>query len=109
MKAVIDQQLPPALAAWLRDQSVDAIHVRDLDMSQAPDAVIVAWAEENDAVVISRDDDFIRLVRASPVARLVWVRLGNCTNASLLEAFRTAWPQIRSRIEAGERLVELRG
>lgn len=109
MRAVVDQQLPPALAVWLRDQGVEAVHVRDLDMGRATDTEILNWAEQNDAVVISRDDDFIRLVRASPVARLVWTRLGNCTNTALLEAVGAAWPQIAEQLAAGERMVELRG
>lgn len=34
----IDAQLPPVLAGWLRDEyGVNAVHVKDLDLTRAPD------------------------------------------------------------------------
>ena len=46
-------------------------------------------------------------VRAGEVA-VVWVRVGNCTNAALLRWFSPLWPEIRRRLEAGEQLIEVR-
>jgi predicted nuclease of predicted toxin-antitoxin system len=109
VKVIIDQQLPPALAAWLRNQGLDAAHVRDVNLSRAPDREILAWAERDQAVIVSRDEDFVHMIRESADARLVWVRLGNCANADLIAAVGKAWPEIASRLAAGERLVELRG
>ncbi len=76
-------------------------------MSAAPDAAIWAEAARDDAVVLSRDEDFVGLTRAGS-ARLVWIRIGNCANATLLAAVEANWPAIRRRLEDGERLVELR-
>lgn len=109
MKFLVDQQLPPALAAWLRDQAADATHVRDIGLSRATDSDILTWAIHTDAVIVSRDEDFVRLVHTSLDARLVWIRLGNCTNTALIEAVSKSWAEIAKRLEAGERLVELRG
>jgi len=68
-----------------------------------------AWANRHDAVIVSRDKDFVRLIRHEGAARLIWVRLGNCANSALIEAIANAWPEIQARLRFGERLVELRG
>lgn len=108
MRFLIDQQLPPALAEWLVSLGYDAIHVRALGLSAASDGDIWAEACRDNAVVISRDEDFVRLTRHPGGARLVWVRLGNCSNSALLEAIGAAWSEIMSRLCNGEGLVELR-
>ena len=109
MRLIVDQQLPPVLADWLQRQGLDAVHVRDLGLKAAPDAAIWTEAQRDNAVVISRDEDFVALAGRSGGARVVWIRLGNCTNAALLAAVETNWPAIATRLTAGERLVELRG
>jgi len=107
VRIIVDQQLPPVLAGWFRDQGMDAVHVRDLGLSAAPDEAIRVEAARDDAVILSRDEDFVGLTRAGG-ARLVWIRLGNCSNATLLAMIEANWPTILTRLEDGERLVELR-
>lgn len=108
MRLIVDQQLPPVLAGWFRDQGLDAAHVRELGLSDAPDTAIWAEAARDDAVVISRDEDFLTLWHGRGGARLVWVRLGNCANATLLATIQTHWPAISQRLSDGDRLIELR-
>ncbi len=107
MKIIVDHQLPPLLAEWFRAQGLDAVHVRELGMSAAPDSDIWAEASRDNAVVISRDEDFVARVRSGG-ARLVWIRIGNCTNPTLLAAIEENWPAIQDKLQGGERLVELR-
>lgn len=108
MRLIVDQQLPPILAAWFRDQGVDAIHVRDLGLTAAADTAIWAEAMRDDAVVVSRDEDFVNLLRDRGGARLVWMRVGNCTNPILLATVQANWPAIEQRLADGDRLIELR-
>ena len=108
MRLIIDQQLPPILAAWFRDQDVDAFHVRELDLTGAADLAIWADAMRDDAVVVSRDEDFVKLLRDRGGARLVWIRVGNCTNMTLLAMIEANWPAIERRLSDGDRLIELR-
>ena len=108
MRLIVDQQLPPLLADWFRDQGVDAFHVRDLGLTGAADTAIWTEAMRDDAVVVSRDEDFVRLLRDRAGARLVWIRVGNCTNAALLAMIETNWLAIRQRLADGDRLIELR-
>ncbi len=108
MRFLIDQQLPPVLAEHLRSGGHDAVHVRDLDLSTAPDGAIWQEAQRDDAVIVSRDADFVPRVQNPGGARLIWVRVGNCTNAELLAAFARSWSEVQSRLGNGERLVEIR-
>lgn len=109
MRLIVDQQLPPVLADWLRQQGQQAVHVRDLGLASASDSAIWTEAQRDRAVVISRDEDFVALARRVGGARVVWVRLGNCTNTTLLAAIESTWPAIVARLASGETLVELAG
>jgi predicted nuclease of predicted toxin-antitoxin system len=104
----IDAQLPPVLAAWLTAWGTAARHVADLGMLAAPDATIFAAARSVGAVVVTKDEDFVRLLEehgAPP--QVVWVTVGNVRNARLRELVQRHWPSIREQVEAGEALVEL--
>jgi len=108
LKFVVDQQLPPVLADWLRRQGHDAVHTRDVHRSDAADVEIWDWACENGRVVVSKDEDFVTLHSARGVGRLVWVRLGNCDNTTLLARVEAMWPAIVERLLLGDDFVQLR-
>jgi predicted nuclease of predicted toxin-antitoxin system len=62
-----------------------------------------------DRVVVSKDEDFVFLAnRAGDQGRLIWVRLGNCRNLTLLEAFDRLHDQLIAAVEAGQRIIEVR-
>lgn len=78
-------------------------------METATDAEIWRYAALNGMVVVSKDDDFVTIARASTSkAQLFYVRLGNCRNEVLLAAFEEFLPQITAALESGEQIVELR-
>lgn len=58
---------------------------------------------------MSNPQDYVTLsrVRAGELA-VVWVRIGTCTNPALLRWFGPLWPEVRRRLEAGEKLIEIR-
>ena len=109
MKLLVDEQLPPALAVWLREQGCEAWHVRELGLARGKDRQIWTQAAALRAAVITKDEDYVALsrMRAGEVA-VVWVRVGNCTNAALLRWFDPLWPEVRRLLEAGEQLIEVR-
>lgn len=108
MKFLIDQQLPPLLAEWLRQEGFEASHVRELGLSTASDAAIWKAAIRMDAVVVTKDEDFIRFHHGSGEARVVWVRMGNCSNLDLIARVQSLWPAVLERLRLGDRLVQLR-
>ena len=78
MRFLVDAQLPPALASLLRAHGHQADHVNDIGPGDAPDRSLWEFARENDAVIVTKDEDFSLLfaLRGEPAA-VVWVRIGN--------------------------------
>ena len=104
----IDAQLPPALAEWLAEWGAPCRHVAELGLLAAPDEGIFAAARQEVAVVVTKDEDFVRLLEAhGPPPQVVWVTVGNVRNARLRVLFERHWPAIRAQLTAGEPLVEL--
>lgn len=76
MKFIVDAQLPPALAAWLREKGHDAVAVREVGLHEAGDGAIWSYARKEAAIVVTKDEDFALLAAAAPEARILWVRIG---------------------------------
>jgi predicted nuclease of predicted toxin-antitoxin system len=57
---LLDQNIPIAVSAWLKKEHPEWIihHVNDKGLEGSPDNVIFEWAQENDAIVITYDEDF---------------------------------------------------
>jgi predicted nuclease of predicted toxin-antitoxin system len=106
---LVDNQLPTALARFLASRGVECQHVLDLDLGDASDAAIWDYANRNDCVVISKDEDFLYMANIpSAKARLIWVRFGNCRTKALLAAMERLWPRIEAGLKTGDRVIELR-
>ncbi len=108
MKFLVDAQLPPALARWLTEQSHPSQHVADLSLTSSSDRNIWQYAKDNGLTIITKDEDFSHLSLLDPLpAPVVWVRVGNCSRAALLNWFAPLLPDIVAALEQGETLVEL--
>lgn len=109
MKFLVDNQLPSALARFIaQDLGAVSLHVADVSMRESSDAEVWRYASAHDLILISKDEDFLTLLAKSPTAKLLWVRLGNCRRAHLLDVFRQLWPRITAQFANGEQLIELR-
>jgi len=109
VRFLVDAQLPPALARWLTEQGHQADHVIDLGLEAATDREIWRVAPQQEAVVVSKDEDFVTLVTLQPEqAQVVWIRLGNTTKRGLLQWFAPLLSQVEQALERGERLVEVK-
>jgi predicted nuclease of predicted toxin-antitoxin system len=109
LRFLIDAQMPPMLAAWLKLKGHDASAVRDLGMRDASDSAIWAHAAADGAIIVTKDEDFAQLAAIDPEGPTVlWVRTGNLVNRLLLARFEHAWPQVEAHLRAGDKIVELR-
>jgi predicted nuclease of predicted toxin-antitoxin system len=108
VKFVVDAQLPPALAAWLRERGHDACAVREIGLREADDRSIWSWAQSENAIIVTKDEDFALLAATAPVVRLIWVRTGNVVNRVLLARFEQAWREIATHLDEGAQIVEVR-
>lgn len=108
MRFLVDAQLPRRLCACLRQAGHDVLHTLDLPQRNAtPDSVILAIAEREQRVIVTKDDDFVqsRLIFGRP-EKLLLLATGNIGNADLEALLRKNLPAIVDALEVG-RFVEI--
>jgi predicted nuclease of predicted toxin-antitoxin system len=105
----IDAQLSPALAPWITSEfGVKAYSVKWLGYRDAEDCVIFQAAHQANAVVVTKDSDFLRLLdEFGPPPQIVWITLGNTSNAHMRDVLRRLLPQAIALLKLGEPLVEI--
>lgn len=108
MRFLIDQQLPPKLADWLRSRGHEAQHVRDLGLAASDDPVIWQRAMVIQAIVITKDEDYASRRGRESGPTILWIRLGNTTNDRLVAALEQAWPHVEVALAADSPIVEVR-
>jgi predicted nuclease of predicted toxin-antitoxin system len=109
MRFLVDAQLPPALARLLADYGHEAEHVVDIGPADATDSDLWRYALANDAVIVTKDEDFANRVAAVDEApAVIWIRVGNTRRAALLAWFEPHIERVVEMVRAGDRLVELR-
>ncbi len=98
-----------ALARALREAGYDVQAVRELGLREADDDAIWDYALADQAVIVTKDQDFAdRLLSSKTAPIIVWLRIGNTSNRALLTWLLPLWPDIISRIESGDKLIEVR-
>jgi len=108
MTFLIDAQLPPALARWLRDAGHDSRHVEDVSLREANDSDIWKYVLETGAILVTKDEDFAtRAAHASTAPVIVWLRFGNASNRALIVWLEPRWPAILQLLDEGHRLIEV--
>src|SRR5436190_19699114 len=88
--------------------SMECLPVPDLNLERASDPEIFAAARAANAIVLSKDADFVELLQQhGPPPQVVLVTCGNTSNARLRRVVQAAWPTVVTMLERGEPLVEL--
>jgi len=65
MKLLVDMNLSPRWVLLFRDAGIAAAHWSELGAGNAPDSEIMAYALENDFVVLTHDLDFSAILAAT--------------------------------------------
>jgi predicted nuclease of predicted toxin-antitoxin system len=107
MRFLVDAQLPPALAAWIRQRGHEAQAVRELGLRDAEDEEIWTRAIELDAIIVTKDADFVLIAATVPGTQVLWIRMGNTSNAHLLNRFELHWDGLLDHLASGSRVIEL--
>lgn len=107
MKFLIDAQLPTALADWIAGIGHHADHVAQLGLLTAPDDVIWTAAIRAGAVIVTKDHDFVEWVTTRhPAPPVVWIRIGNTANSTLIARLAVVWEKVVQNLEAGALVIE---
>ena len=109
MKIWIDAQLPPTLASWLSPNfGLETVALRDLSLRDAQDMEIFEVARTENAVIMTKDSDFIDLVcRLGSPPQILWLTCGNVTNRNLRQLLTATLPNALEQLQQGEMIVEI--
>jgi predicted nuclease of predicted toxin-antitoxin system len=109
VKIWIDAQLPPTVANWLSVTfSLEAFALRDLAFRDAQDIDIFEAARAENAVIMTKDSDFIDLVcRLGAPPQILWLTCGNVTNRNLRQLLTATLPDALEQLRQGEIIVEI--
>ena len=108
MKFLVDAQLPPSLAEWLRIAGCEAIHVEEAGLRDAVDSAISEYAVNQGYVLITKDRDFVLAGSPRQRSQVVWIRTGNVSNRVLIGRLEAGWRSVLTHLEDGASIVELR-
>lgn len=87
VKLLLDENLSPAVAATLRGEGRDAVHVRERGLLGEPDHVVMKKAMDEDRILVTSNvGDFEKLAHASDLhPGLVLVEDGQLARAEQLQ------------------------
>ncbi|MEM6650794.1 MAG: DUF5615 family PIN-like protein [Pseudomonadota bacterium] len=108
LKFLIDQNLPPKLMSFFEDKGHQGYHTRDLNMALASDEVLFHLALQENYIIVTKDEDFQNLITMNNLSpQMIWIRLGNMSTASLLNALDQNWAAIEASLKKDTPIIEL--
>ncbi len=80
-----------------------------MGLRESDDGSIWNFATAGGWTVVTKDEDFVARCVGNPAAPpVVWLRLGNCTNRVLFTWLEPVLPDLKRRLNEGERIIEVR-
>lgn len=104
MKFVIDENLPPRLALWLRERGHDAVHCRSVLGDDRSDGALALYAVAEARIIVTKDTDFDPPRGNERVVRL---RIGNGSNVELFDWLEARLDAAIARLKRSEIYVEV--
>lgn len=99
MKLLFDENVSDKVIPALSDLFPGAVHVKTASLMRADDGAIAAWAARGGFTVVSKDTDFHqRTIALGAPPKLIWLRVGNCPTAVIVELLRRQEALIREFI-----------
>ena len=109
MKIWVDAQLSPRTARWVAANfPIEAAPLRELGLRDASDEEIFAAARTADAIMLTKDSDFVRLLeqQGSP-PKVLWLTCGNTSETALQQLLSRHLSTALGLFAGGEDLVEI--
>jgi predicted nuclease of predicted toxin-antitoxin system len=104
VRLLFDQNLSPWLCRGLADRFPDPVHVREIGLRQAEDAVIWDYAAQHGLAIVTKDADFRqRSFLLGHPPKIIWLRLGNCSTKAIEAALRSRAVEIEEFLADDEK------
>ena len=105
----VDAQLSPRLARWITEKySIQAFALRDIGLRDAEDIEIFERARQSNALVMTKDIDFVELFeRKGSPPKVIWLTCGNTSESVLQDILQEHLSMALAMLESGEDLVEI--
>lgn len=105
----IDAQLSPTISIWNESNfNVKAFALRDLGLRDAEDEEIFLEAQKADAIVMTKDSDFVSLLdRFGSPPKIIWLTCGNTSNSNLKIILSKTLQTAIELLDNGEQIVEI--
>jgi predicted nuclease of predicted toxin-antitoxin system len=105
----IDAQLSPTIAFWIKDNfAVQSFALRELGLRDSEDIEIFEEAKKSNAVILTKDSDFISLLeRFDSPPKIIWLTCGNTSNSNLKRILSKTLQDAINLLESGETFVEI--
>ncbi len=107
MRFLLDMNLPPAMADWLRSSGHDAVHIREIGLAHLPDREVFTRAAEDGRIVVTFDLDFgeIAGLERATGSGVVLLRLRLGRQHYLRQRLQAAVAQATEALQAGAIVV----
>ena len=105
----VDAQLSPEIAPWITATfHLEAHALRDLGLRDATDLLIFRTAAQPGTIILTKDVDFVDLVkRHGPPPAVLRLLCGNTSNERLRVILTSALPGALRLLQAGDPFVEI--
>ena len=109
MNFIIDGQISEKFCPWIfENYGFETVHIKSLGLQFATDMDVFGKARQKNAILITKDRDFLELLeRKGPPPQVIWVTCGNTSNKRLREIFASIFEEAVKLIESGKSLVEI--
>ena len=96
MKLLLDENLSLRIIPRINDLYPNSAQVKTLGLISSDDALIWEYAKNHDFVIVSKDSDFHQrsLLYGHP-PKFVYLRIGNCPTARIVQILRDEQAVIR--------------
>jgi predicted nuclease of predicted toxin-antitoxin system len=102
VRFLVDANLSPRVAEWLRNAGYDAVHVFEAALGQAGDRQILEEAASRRQILLTADLDFGEIVaRSSARTSVLILRLRSAATANVTKRLEMVLAQAASALEDG--------
>ena len=103
----LDAHLSPGIAVWITATfDITAYALRDVGLRDAEDSAIFEAAKAQEAIIITKDSDFVDLAkRFGAPPQIIWLTSGNTSNSRLKEILNARFLEALAILRSGEVLV----